>query len=278
MTQIIAINPFIWIAATTFAKISILCFYVSIFKRDYIRISSLIVGSIALSFCVAFVLASLSYCRPFAYIWDKTIDGKCTNVVANEISSAAINMALDLAIAMLPLPGIWALQLPARKKIEMGIMFSFGLAVCAVNVVRIYYEAVENEEDITFALVKPGLSASLEINLGIISACIAPCGPLLRHSFLRSRPKTEQNVVHQQATYTGTRISNYNQSKASRTLHWVDNDDVVLHGITHNAPRRGTGSFNTGAKMSINSINGDTIMVETNEEIDEIVACHKEDV
>jgi hypothetical protein len=128
ITQIIAINPFIWIAATTFAKISILCFYVSIFERDYIRISSLIVGSIALSFCVAFVLASLLYCRPFACIWDKTIDGKCANVVANEISSAAINMALDLAIAMIPLPGIWALQLPARKKIEMGIMFSFGLA------------------------------------------------------------------------------------------------------------------------------------------------------
>lgn len=143
---------------------------------------------------------------------------------------------------------------------------------------RIFYEAVENKEDITFALVKPGLSAALEVNLGIISACIAPCGPLLRHSFLKSRPKIGQNGVQQRPTGTSTRISNYNESKASHTLHWLDNDDVVLHGVSHNVPLRGTVSFEIGAQMPINSINGDTIMVETNDEIDEIMECHKEDI
>lgn len=50
------------------------------------------------------------------------------NVVANEISSAAINMAMDVAIVLLPLPQIWALQLPSRKKINLSLMFSFGVA------------------------------------------------------------------------------------------------------------------------------------------------------
>lgn len=143
---------------------------------------------------------------------------------------------------------------------------------------RIYYEAAENEEVITFALVKPGLSAASEVDLGIISACIAPCGPLFRHSFLKSRPNSGGKGVQQRPTGTGLRVSNYKEPKASHTLHRLDNDDVVLHGVTHNVVLRGTVSFEIGAQMSINSINGDTILVETNEEIDEIVECHKEDV
>lgn len=97
---------------------------------------------------------------------------------------------------------------------------------------RIYYEAVEDAEDVTFALVRPGMSAALEVNLGIISACIAPCGPLLRHGFSKSRPDTGRNGVQQRPTGTVLRISNYNEPKASRTLHWLENDDVVLHGVS----------------------------------------------
>lgn len=143
---------------------------------------------------------------------------------------------------------------------------------------RIYYEAVENEEDIAFAQVKPGLSAGLEINLGIISACIAPCGPLLRYGFLKSRPNTIRNGVQQRPSGMAMRISDYHEPKSSRALHWLDNDGLVSHGVTHNAVLRGTVSFEAGAQMSINSINGNTNMVENNKETDEIVECHKEDV
>jgi len=144
---------------------------------------------------------------------------------------------------------------------------------------KIYYEAIADDEDITYVLVKLGPCAVIEVDIGIISACLAPRGPLLRRiDAAKAQIEHATGHLHGKSNGATSVISNYNDSKASRTLHWLDNDDVILHGLTHNVPLRGRVSLDIGAQMSINSINGDTIMVETNEEIDEIVAYHKEDV
>ena len=66
-------------------------------------------------------------CRPFAYRWNKEIDGgHCGNIPAEETSSAVVNMIIDLVIMVLPTPVIWKLQMPLRKKVSISAIFSLG--------------------------------------------------------------------------------------------------------------------------------------------------------
>lgn len=41
--------------------------------------------------------------------------------------SVAINVALDLMVVALPIPVVWKLQMPNKKKIAVTGMFSLGI-------------------------------------------------------------------------------------------------------------------------------------------------------
>ncbi len=66
-------------------------------------------------------------CRPIALNWDKTLKGHCGDTTSQEIASASINMVLDLSIVILPMPVLWGLQLPLRKKVWLSGVLSIGL-------------------------------------------------------------------------------------------------------------------------------------------------------
>ena len=72
-------------------------------------------------------LVAFLICQPLAFNWDQTIPGgHCGNGVAAYIAAHSINFALDGSLAILPMPVLWGLQMPTRKKIEISIMFSLG--------------------------------------------------------------------------------------------------------------------------------------------------------
>lgn len=67
-------------------------------------------------------------CEPIDYMWNPTPGGHCREGQVSDYSTLAINMFLDLVIFVLPLPTLWSLKLPSRKKVVVTVMFSFGLA------------------------------------------------------------------------------------------------------------------------------------------------------
>jgi len=82
-----------------------------------------------LAVCLSLIitLEAVFICRPIAFNWDKTIpDGKCGDNIAAFLSQTAINIAIDIAIFILPLPSLWSLQMPFAKKFGIWIMFSVG--------------------------------------------------------------------------------------------------------------------------------------------------------
>ena len=69
----------------------------------------------------------LSACRPIAYNWDTSIPGgHCTSKEAAYLSSACINLAIDILIVALPMPVLWNLQLVTKKKIILSAIFGMG--------------------------------------------------------------------------------------------------------------------------------------------------------
>ena len=85
-----------------------------------------------LMFCVAgygiaFVCVFFTNCVPLDYPWNPVPGGHCKDVAIEEILSVSVNMVIDTAIVILPMPVLWGLQLATRKKIAISGIFSLGL-------------------------------------------------------------------------------------------------------------------------------------------------------
>lgn len=66
-------------------------------------------------------------CLPREKLWVPTIPGKCINILANFVVSAAINMVSDFIILGLPLYKIYQMRMAPRKKIGVAAIFTVGL-------------------------------------------------------------------------------------------------------------------------------------------------------
>ncbi|KAK9636714.1 hypothetical protein HCH54_010000 [Aspergillus fumigatus] len=135
-------------------------------------------------FLIAFVLISVFQCRPIkgAWLhWDGEGHYSCNNINAQGWSAAAINMVLDLIVMALPLRELYRLNLSLRKKLFVMSMFSLGIFVTLVSIVRlnslIHFAATNN---LTWDYVEIGYWSTIEVHVGIICACLPAIRALLR--------------------------------------------------------------------------------------------------
>lgn len=74
------------------------------------------------------ILQSLVMCRPFAYLWDKTIPGGvCGNQDLALLLVAVLSVFVDVVIFSLPIPILWTLQLSKQKKRSLMVIFCLGI-------------------------------------------------------------------------------------------------------------------------------------------------------
>ncbi|KAI1381208.1 hypothetical protein F4677DRAFT_440421 [Hypoxylon crocopeplum] len=121
-------SQFFWAVSIASFRLSILLLYLDLFavSKKFQWAAWAGIG-IVCSFFIGSIATSLSLCQPVAFDWDKTISGYCGDEAKAELVAAAFNMALDVVIVMLPLPVIWHLQLPTRKKVGISVTFGPGL-------------------------------------------------------------------------------------------------------------------------------------------------------
>jgi hypothetical protein len=77
----------------------------------------------------AFILVSIFQCIPVRAAWtrwDGTVQARCVNANALGWTSGVINVALDVTILVLPLPGLAKLVMPWERKIHILIIFGLG--------------------------------------------------------------------------------------------------------------------------------------------------------
>lgn len=110
-------------------KISILLLYIKLFAIDRtFRVVCWIIIAIQFAWFIAVTLSGLLYCRPLAFAWNPTIPGgKCGNATAAYLSVHIVNLILDIAVALAPIPVLAKLQLKKAKKIEITGVFALGI-------------------------------------------------------------------------------------------------------------------------------------------------------
>ncbi|KAF2233364.1 hypothetical protein EV356DRAFT_568024 [Viridothelium virens] len=170
----------IWNLAIGAIKVSILHLYLVIFGRQQRQFRLLVYGMMALCLvCMtAFILEEFLICRPLRFYWNKQIDGKCGNEQLAYLIPGVINTALDLVIFAMPLPILWNLNMPLRKKISTAGIFSVGLGICLVAGVRLKYVLEIDYNDFTYTIWYFAILGPLEPMLGIISACLPMLPPV----------------------------------------------------------------------------------------------------
>jgi hypothetical protein len=50
-----------------------------------------------------------------------------------EIASVVVNLVLDSAVVLVPVPVVWKLQMPRNKKLGVTAMFSLGVGYVSIS-------------------------------------------------------------------------------------------------------------------------------------------------
>ncbi|KAI6082213.1 hypothetical protein F4821DRAFT_219457 [Hypoxylon rubiginosum] len=168
----IACYVYLVLAATT--RLTFLFSYRRIFssKRSY---KYAIDGGIGftISAAISLLLATVFTCAPIERGWDATISGHCFNYDIIGYLSGAINSLIDLYILVLPMPLCWRLNLDARRKWRLTMVFGLGFFACIASLVRLgMTDVMRSNLDMTWNVTRVCAWATIEVNVGIICSCL----------------------------------------------------------------------------------------------------------
>lgn len=130
VSQNLYITEIIFSTTITAVKISILCFYRSIFATPSFRRATLVLGIICMLWFIIIVFIGIFQCRPISGAWDYVFQvedkSRCIPIAGFIFGYELSNVLLDICILCLPIYMIRRLQLPTRRKISVGSIFLLG--------------------------------------------------------------------------------------------------------------------------------------------------------
>lgn len=112
-------------------KTSILLLYRSVFTLNNrrFRIAWYTVLSYSIAFVITSVLGVLLQCSPISYGWQRIYEhtrGRCVNLKALAVSTAALSTVADVALLILPIPTLLNLRMPYKQKLGLCGIFLLG--------------------------------------------------------------------------------------------------------------------------------------------------------
>ena len=143
-----------------------------------------------ISFGIGLILQVFLICRPFAKNWDPLLPGTCGSIKTALLADGIINIVIDLAMIILPMPMVWQLQqMSQQRKLALTVVFALGVLyvirngpshstipitsdrVCTITVVRVVIAIQFNFDDVTYDIAKVSIVTDLETCMGIIVSC-----------------------------------------------------------------------------------------------------------
>ena len=100
----------LWALAIACIKLSLLAFYISIFRVQIFVTSAYVIAALAISLMVGVIFANMLICHPRSYNWDRSEKGTCGHTTAPYLGSSIANLLIDVSIVVLPMPMLWSLQ------------------------------------------------------------------------------------------------------------------------------------------------------------------------
>ncbi|KAI1156218.1 hypothetical protein F4825DRAFT_459217 [Nemania diffusa] len=177
-----------------FAKVAILLEWMHLFvpnaenRTFYWGARILIVFNIM--FYGAGIIGEALECIPLYSIWEPWIKGTCIDTKALNLTAAYFNLVVDIFIFVLPQRVIWNLHMAKSRKLDVSIIFSFGILsiVCATG--RIYAThgfLYVTEGDTNYSLANLYLWAFPEVSCVLLVHNITAIPKVLHETWLGNR-------------------------------------------------------------------------------------------
>lgn len=211
----------LWNATVCFSKLSVLLMYSALIPTPTMIRMSVAFGAFIVVWCFANIMAAFLICRPLARNWDFTVPGTCGSQPDFYFTMGIINLITDALLIGMPMPYLYKLAMPMRKKLLAMGLLSIGIgynsphpptpstnpliskknSTWAITIYRQTLLPHLNFADMTYDGVLATLLSGLEPAVAIVLACI----PLLRPLFVRSRHNLDSG--YQYGSSSGKHIS-----------------------------------------------------------------------
>ena len=99
-------------------------------RTVWTTIGLVFLAHLAATFCLIFA------CKPVAKSWTAGLDGTCLPNGPSFTGYAAITIASDIIVAILPVPVVWNLNVSKAKKIGLAGVFVLGLFTTLCSILR----------------------------------------------------------------------------------------------------------------------------------------------
>ncbi|KAI1458267.1 hypothetical protein F4805DRAFT_466886 [Annulohypoxylon moriforme] len=179
-------------ACINLTKASILLLYLRIFGNTrWLRWACRFVLTCVIMYCIASVTATIFQCIPVTKAFDKSLKGTCIDNGHFWYANAGFSIATDVIILTLPMPLVYALQIPKVQKAGLMMVFALGVlpnSVVITSCLRVTTIDIQaTTPDPTYDIAST-MWTVIEMNVAIVCACLPQIRPLIVKWFPKLMP------------------------------------------------------------------------------------------
>ncbi|KAG5919105.1 hypothetical protein E4U53_004026 [Claviceps sorghi] len=212
------VQQILYLFLMTSIKVSLLCFYLSIFPNRRVRLLLWLTVAANLAWGLVCILITIFQCTPVQNYWLRYLQqegtGKCLDMNFLGWGNGGVSVAIDIWIIGIPLYQMTKLDLNWRKKIGAVIMFLTGAFVTIVSILRlqslVYFYRSSNP---TWDLWYTAWWSTIEINVGLICACL----PTIRVILVRLWPDIFGSTIHSRSSIFGSTLHSWSRSSVGHS-------------------------------------------------------------
>ncbi|KAJ5481161.1 hypothetical protein N7539_007055 [Penicillium diatomitis] len=225
--------------ATSLTKISILWFCRRLLgagKKGGMQVYNwifIIAMFVAFMANVLFTITSIFQCSPVKAYW--TVDPQFKHHCLNEgnvlFAASVINLFTDFMTTAVPMPLIWRLKLPVRQRLAVMSIFGLGVLVTVAGSFRtaFVWQSMVVGYDRTWLSWPILITASIEINIGLICAC----APALRPLVVKWFPRLDSSKGNSSYDPKARSGSSKPWLSTARSHKMIKNPDASIMAVTN---------------------------------------------
>ncbi|KAL9615574.1 MAG: hypothetical protein Q9204_008768 [Flavoplaca sp. TL-2023a] len=207
------------------------------------------------------VVLLIVQCRPVEKTWNTIIDGRCfsKDMIANIlIAQGVFSILTDFIGAAFPILLLWNVKIKIGSKVAIWLLMGFGVVTSITCIVRTLLTYQIKSKDLSWDAVGISIAKMLEVNFGIIAACLPIMKPL--YSYLRSL-YTGIPLEHHRRRSNQTH-SNFSSSRSHRAWYRLRSSRSLIlprrASKHHQSTVAGTADTKGGASVGVTKGQGST--------------------
>ncbi|KAH7182414.1 uncharacterized protein B0J16DRAFT_343669 [Fusarium flagelliforme] len=237
----------VYLASLVLVKTAILCFFLRIFPDNKFRIVTKFTIAFNILIGVTFFILAFFQTQPLSFFWQgwQTKESKrvMTGIIRLTMPHAALNLALDVWMLVLPISQLWGVGLKFKKKLGVIAMFSVGIFLTIVAAIRVHELVLfASSRDLTVINAQKAMIwSSVEICVGVMVACMPHIRNLVR--YIRSRHREKKGTGKE----PGSEQIFVDRSLATITVDEATRPELNDEGLKSKASRTTTTTSTTAA-------------------------------